>query len=401
MPRPASRTLIDALGRHPVHPFPARMAPEIVCSIIRRTKRPLRILDPMMGSGTVVALAQSRRHQAIGIDIDPLASLIARVWTTPVKEVLVRMAVLRVLRRAHATAESTSASQSFPSTDPDTRSFIRYWFDCRSRRQLIGLAIAIRREKNQSVRDLLWCAFSRVIIAKQGASRALDLVHSRPHRHFKKAPVLPFTKFEAAVEHVLHNIPNRRSEPTNVRLGDARRTRLRSNSVDLVLTSPPYLNAIDYMRCSKFTLVWMGHTVEQIRVLRSSSVGTEVGLPDESAVKLYLKKLRLSGLPSRQRRLVAAYVADMHAVIKEVERVLAPGGRAVYVVGDNMVRGVYIRNSRIIRLLAESHNLHFEKSFRRKLPPNRRYLPPPTGGREGLDSRMRSEIVLQFRKRSA
>jgi len=83
MLRSDSRTLFDALGRHPVHPFPARMAPEIVCSIVKGTRRPLTVLDPMMGSGTVVALAQSRNHQAIGIDIDPLASVSA---TTRSKE---------------------------------------------------------------------------------------------------------------------------------------------------------------------------------------------------------------------------------------------------------------------------------------------------------------------------
>jgi hypothetical protein len=96
---------------------------------------------------------------------------------------------------------------------------------------------------------------------------------------------------------------------------------------------------------------------------------------------------------------LSAYIADMRAALKEVSRVLAPGGRAVYVVGENVVRGVYVRNSKLLRLLAESLGLRFEKSVRRALPPNRRYLPPPTNGRQSLDSRMRSEIVLQFRKR--
>jgi hypothetical protein len=74
-----SRTLLGALGRHAVHPFPARMAPEIVCSFLDRAKTPMRVFDPMMGSGTVIALAQSRKHRAVGIDIDPLAALTARV----------------------------------------------------------------------------------------------------------------------------------------------------------------------------------------------------------------------------------------------------------------------------------------------------------------------------------
>jgi hypothetical protein len=355
----------------------------------------------MMGSGTVVALAQSRKHQAIGIDIDPLASLTAKVWTTPVREGVARTSIKKVLRTAIQMARRTPARNAFPTADPETCRFIRYWFDCRARRQLMGLAVAIGREKDPLVRNLLWCAFSRTIIAKQGASRALDLVHSRPHRYFKKAPVLPFSKFEAAAEQVLSNTPKERLPRASVRRGDARRTRIRSGTVDLVLTSPPYLNAIDYMRCSKFSLVWMGYSVGHLRALRAASVGSEVGLSDDTQLRSYIKKLKLVGLPTRQRALVSAYIADMRAAVKEVSRVLAPGGRAVYVVGENVVRGVYVRNSKILRLLAESLGLRLEKSARRALPPNRRYLPPPTNGRQSLDSRMRSEIVLQFRKRSS
>jgi hypothetical protein len=291
MPRRVSQTLFEALGRHPVHPFPARMAPEIVCSIIRPTKRPLRVLDPMMGSGTVVALAQSRNHQAIGIDIDPLAALIARVWTNPLEKRLALARAARVLRVAHNISRSTKASDSFPrSADCPTKAFIRYWFDCRSRRQLNALSIAIGRVKRRSIRELFWCAFSRLIISKRGASRALDLVHSRPHRHFEKAPISPYLKFLSAVETVLNNVPvqcrDRSSLRAAVRLGDARNTKIKRESIDLVLTSPPYLNAIDYMRCSKFSLVWMGFTVGQIRSLRAESVGTEIGLSYEKDAEI-------------------------------------------------------------------------------------------------------------------
>lgn len=117
MSRPANHNLFDALGRHPVHPFPARMAPEIVCSIIRPAgRRPLRILDPMMGSGTVVALAQSRHHHAIGIDIDPLAALITRVWTTPLDKEAVRSTAISILSAAKLIASRTPASEAFSKT---------------------------------------------------------------------------------------------------------------------------------------------------------------------------------------------------------------------------------------------------------------------------------------------
>jgi tRNA G10 N-methylase Trm11 len=75
------KTIYETLGRESVHPFPARMAPGIALEVVAQAKKPLRVLDPMMGSGTVLAIARSMGHQAVGVDIDPLLCLY-RVWTT-------------------------------------------------------------------------------------------------------------------------------------------------------------------------------------------------------------------------------------------------------------------------------------------------------------------------------
>src|SRR3954453_19652745 len=127
----------------------------------------------------------------------------------------------------------------------------------------------------------------------------MDLSHSRPHRAFKRAPIKPFQKFLAAVDLVVNNCvrqnePNRGPAP-RLYLGDARALPVRSASIDLVLTSPPYLNAIDYIRCSKFSLVWMGHSIEELRNIRGRSVGTEASSADalESGwVKALINQLR-------------------------------------------------------------------------------------------------------------
>ena len=107
----------------------------------------------------------------------------------------------------------------------------------------------------------------------------MDLSHSRPHKVFARAPVKPFSKFLSAVETVVSNCPQSNGTPVrpvaSVKQGDARRLDVASGSIDLVLTSPPYLNAIDYMRCSKFSLVWMGYNVDRLRKIRGDSVGAE------------------------------------------------------------------------------------------------------------------------------
>jgi DNA modification methylase len=188
-----------------------------------------------------------------------------------------------------------------------------------------------------------------------------------------------------------------------VELGDARKLRAKDNSIDLVLTSPPYLNAIDYMRCSKFSLVWMGYKNSKVREVRSKSIGTEKGqyLEDTNDLATELaKSLRInSKLSARHKALLRRFIQDIDAVIHEAVRVLVPGGKAVFVVGENELKGTYIRNSKIIYKLALRAGLKFSGSLTRMLPPNRRYLPPPSTGKGSINARMRKEVVITFVKR--
>lgn len=384
------------------------MAPSIALDVIPNSPQSLRVLDPMMGSGTVLAVARAKGHRAIGVDVDPLATLLSRVWTSTIDADHAQRKASEVLDRAKGKHLLTPANGAFPShADKETKEFIAYWFDGAARRQLLTLSNAIARVRNKSTRDVLWAAFSRLIITKQsGASRAMDLSHSRPHRAFKRAPAMPFDKFLDATDRVIKSCldagTKRRGPATQVYDGDARRLPLKACSIDLVLTSPPYLNAIDYLRCSKFSLVWMGWTIEQLRDIRATSVGTEVGMVSgqDDEIQAIVDSLALRpSLPPRRAAILARYVHDMHSAMKEVSRVLVPGGRAVYVVGENTVRGTFIPNSAIVSKLAEHAGLAMVDRRSRSLPANRRYLPPPTRKADAsLDARMRREVILTFSK---
>jgi SAM-dependent methyltransferase len=410
MSKTYKKTIYETLGRDPVHPFPARMAPGIAFDIIAAEPEPIRVLDPMMGSGTVLAVARARGHAAVGIDIDPLAVLLARVWTTPVDVHKVERKAAEVLERAKADFSSRRIGAAYPRyADAETRKFIRYWFDDYARRQLASLAEATGGVRDDRVRDTLWCAFSRLIITKQaGASLAMDLSHSRPHKVFDHAPIKPFNKFLAAVRQVLKNCicnnQRNRGPATSVLLGDARHLPIASGTIDLVLTSPPYLNAIDYMRCSKFSLVWMGYTIRELSGIRTESVGTETG--DQEAyesddIRSIIADLKLNPrLSVRNEAVLAHYIADMQHAVGEAARVLSTTGKAVYVVGENTIRGTFIPNAKIVSAVAEWSGLKIDRRRARELPANRRYLPPPTvrNSSEGLEGRMRREVILSFSK---
>jgi hypothetical protein len=315
-----------------------------------------------------------------------------------------------VLGRARKIFASLSEGQAYPKgADEQTRRFVSFWFDGYARRQLTALSLAITGVRDQTVRNVLLCALSRLIITKQsGASLAEDLSHSRPHKSFKRAPTKPFGKFLSAVERVTKNCVQhnqaKKGPAPRLYLGDARALPVRDSSIDLVLTSPPYLNAIDYIRCSKFSLVWMGYRIPALRLLRAESVGADLG--DDSSSKdseiiSIIDGLKVrSQLPTRACAALAHYIADMRNAMHETARVLVPGGTAVYVIGENTVRGTFIRNSKIVSAVAELCGLKLKNRQTRTLPANRRYLPPPSRAKSSapLDTRMRQEVILKFRK---
>jgi SAM-dependent methyltransferase len=404
------KSIRETLGRDPVHPFPARMAPGIALDIIASEENSIRILDPMMGSGTVLAVARACGHMAIGVDIDPLAILIGKVWTTAIDGDGARSKAVEVLDRARQRFAVLSSGNAYPvNSDESTKRFIRYWFDDYARRQLTALSESIGRVHDERTRNVLWCAFSRLIIAKQaGASLAMDLSHSRPHKTFARSPIKPFNKFLVSVEQVVANCidfgDKARGPAARISLGDARRLSVPSGSIDLVLTSPPYLNAIDYIRCSKFSLVWMGYGVDNLSSIRAESVGTERS--DEDAhrsemVQKVVRDLKLRpALSPHKESVLSHYILDMQKTVKETSRVLKKGGRAVFVVGENTVRGTFIPNAKMIAAVAALSGLELRERKTRILPANRRYLPPPTVTKspDALDARMRREVVLSFSK---
>src|ERR1700733_8488963 len=143
-------SIYGVLGREPVHPFPARMAPDIALDVISKAGQRLRVLDPMAGSGTVLALARAKGHRAIGIDIDPLAVMMARVWTTAIDMDAAITKAAEILHKAEKRFLTLPSSDAYPTQDDETRKFIRYWFDDSARRQLAALSFVIRRVRNET-----------------------------------------------------------------------------------------------------------------------------------------------------------------------------------------------------------------------------------------------------------
>lgn len=382
-----------------VHPFPARMAPQLALDRLPgRGERPLRVLDPMMGSGTIPVLAAMNRHEAAGFDLDPLAVLIARTWGRPLRADAYMKAAREV---AHSGQEGED--QTWCHADAETQEFIDYWFDRRTQVRLAALAEAIVGQPTH-LRDPLWCAFSRLIITKDaGASRARDVSHSRPHRVRERASFDPVDKFGYAAEVLLKRhrlLSRRRPAPERLRLegADARALPLPNGSVDVVMTSPPYLQAIDYLRAHRLSLVWMGHSVGELRELRGGAIGTERGLGSAEGWCQEIGDEVAGELPPGSNAILHRYVRDLDRVMTEVARVLRPDGAATFVVAEATLSGVTVDIGGIVERVAARHGLRRTREITRELPGNRRYLPPPSDGNGNLDKRMRRESCTTFER---
>jgi hypothetical protein len=227
--------------------------------------------------------------------------------------------------------------------------------------------------------------------------------HSRPHRVYDTNNFPVISEFCRSVQRLARRLEDQPPrDGVTVASGDARHLeRVPTASIDAVITSPPYLNAIDYLRGHRLSLVWLGYPLAALRSIRADSIGAErmlaAGVDNALAQELSAAMEPIDQLPHRERCMLDRYVLDLFALIMEIHRVLRTGGRAILVVGNSCVRGVFVRNALAVVAAAERVGFRLLDQQERDLPPSKRYLPPPPDmSASDLVKRMRTETVLTF-----
>lgn len=384
----------------PIHPFPARMAPEIVIKELEGMRSHQVVLDPMSGSGTVLRAAAELGHRAIGFDLDPLAVLMSRVWTTPLRVTTLTKTAEMLVREAKSLQD-----EYIPWIDDceETTEYVRFWFGHRQRRALRRLSLALAC-RSGVLADAMRVALSRIIITKErGASVARDTSHSRPHRVFLENNYKVYEGFLMSAKRLAERLaPHKLTGSVLVKKGDARRLgSLSPNSIDAVITSPPYLNAIDYIRGHRLSLVWLGYSLPELRAVRSNCIGAESAsaaeMPAQTLDRLLRKAGALDELPAREFAMVRRYAHDVYRFLQELARVAKKGARVLLVVGNSCLKGVPVWNADINVAAAEALGFHMISRSRRALPMAHRYLPLPAADKSGtLATRMRTETLLCY-----
>lgn len=391
------------MGARTIHPFPARMAPDIAIDHLNTVSSDaeLVVLDPMCGSGTVLAAAASRGHSVVGFDVDPLAVLMSSVATQSVDTKAVIEEAGRVCARARESALSEPRWD-----DAETVRFAEYWFGAKQRVQLNRLANELDQVVDDTVRRVLQIALSRIIVTKSPkASLAADTSHSRPHRVVTESEYDVYRGFENSVASLKKLLDERTiCGQVDVRRGDARALDLPPESVDLIITSPPYLNAIDYLRGHKMSLIWLGHTIPEIRRIRSNSIGAERALDGDALQQVddMVSFIKDSVDDSDKLPLatIVRYAQDLALFSRQLRRVCRPGAEVVTVIGNSTLRGNYIRNDVLVRKAYENSGFRVKARLERELPESKRYLPVRTSdANSSIAKRMRTEVVLTVEKR--
>ncbi len=395
---------------HSVHAFAAKFPPQLPRVFIEALTEPGEtVLDPMVGSGTTAVEALLLGRNALAFDLDPLARLVSRAKTAPIDPEAVKNAVTQVVNTAElALWKSTQLDQQLrTSYSPEALEFFDYWFRPQTQRELMALSLALDELAPGRTAQFLQMLLSSIIITKAGGvSMSRDLAHTRPWRDKEKQPKNAVEQFRKKAASVIADFALSPEDDCRswICAGDARQLPVRDNAVQLIVTSPPYANnAIDYMRAHKFSLVWLGYRLNDLRELRRQYIGSE--LAAEGNDMALPKKARavigkVAQRDSKRASFIEKYLMEMRDSLREMLRVLAPGRAAIVVVGPSSIRSVEVQTQDYLAQIGGEIGFRVLGVKERELDRDRRMMPASSSGakKTGIERRLHREFIIAFQK---
>lgn len=348
---------------HSIHPYPARMIPQIPLKAMEMwTKEGDTILDPFSGCGTTLLEAVIHGRNAIGIDNNPVACLISKTKSMKYSD----DEIDEVKRFLDSFDFLVKRKELIPNV-PDYPN-LEYWFDKKAVEEL-GRVRACIYELEGNVRQIALCCFSSIIVRisyqnsdTKYARKLFDYMEEDVYKNYK-------AKLKSAIKGI-EEINDQKSGTAEVIQTDGRKLdKIRSETIDMIITSPPYLNAYDYHKYHRHRIQWIDGDVAFAR-------DNEIGKHDTFT--------RRGAKPDK-------YFEDMEKCFLEWKRVMKNQARCLIVVGDAIVNGIPIQVGDRFAETMESMGMHCENRWIRNLDMNRKSF--------NQQARIKKEHVLLFQKR--
>ena len=163
---------------------------------------------------------------------------------------------------------------------------------------------------------------------------------------------------------------NRLSVSSKIYCRDARATRIKSESIDCIVTSPPYVTSYEYADVHQLTAYWLEHTTD-LTDFRKKFIGSahkkESDLNFSSDIAHDIYKL-LNQKDRKQAESVAVYFTDMRKVFEEMRRILKHRGRTCIVIGNTKLKGIEILNAEVFVQQLQSNNFRISGMAKREIP---------------------------------
>jgi len=392
---PSTKRLSE-FGNRVYNRYPARSIFLVPRAILaqHRNKR-LNILDPFMGSGTTAVETILSGNIAYGVEMDPFARLISDVSSTIFTET--------DFENLDAIFEEISLRwETYMPTESPHLTGIERWFKDNDMENLLKLKACIYDICPLKYRPFMMVTYADCI-------KPVSLMERQSLKPYISRRVIKKTK--TVNESFAYSFNNHREALRSMALQckgknmplrwlgtDATNFNAKNIKIDLAITSPPYINALDYTRCVKIEGAFCDCIDNDIaREMRSLQVGHEnrKNHTIEKSIKDIFDKwyIQIFDKDREKANTCLSYFNDIYANLKCVYRLLKPLGEYYIIIGDNVIKKIHVPTHEIILEISKYVGFDCFGLFKYQIKDHRTSIP-----RANSHQKIEYEYVLMLRK---